>query len=63
MNINVDRYLNHQWEQHCKQEEEAEEAELAFDQYEFDAKVKITIENYDIIKQVFIEAFTKGRES
>ena len=37
--------------------------ELAFDQYEFDAKVKITAENYDLIRQVFIYAFTKGRES
>ena len=37
--------------------------ELAFDQFEFDAKVKITAENYDLIRQVFIYAFTKGRES
>jgi hypothetical protein len=37
--------------------------ELAFDQFEFDAKVKITAENYDLIRQVFIYAFTKGREA
>ena len=38
-------------------------AELAFDQFEFDTKINLTVENYDTIKQVFIEAFTKGRES
>jgi hypothetical protein len=38
-------------------------AEQAFEQYEFDAKVKITLENYDIIRQVFIDAFMKGSES
>ena len=37
--------------------------ELAFDQYEFDSEVKITAENYDLIRQVFIYAFTKGREA
>jgi hypothetical protein len=38
-------------------------AEKAFEQYEFDAKVKITLENYDTIRQVFIDAFMKGSES
>lgn len=42
---------------------EVELAEVAFDQYEFDSKIKLTVENYDIIRQVFIDAFTKGRES
>jgi hypothetical protein len=40
-----------------------EQAELAFDQYEFDAKVEITLANYDLVRQVFIDAFIKGRES
>jgi len=39
-----------------------EQAEQAFDQYEFDAKVKITLENYDLVRQVFIEGYIKGRE-
>ena len=64
--IDVDGYLNSQWEQHCRWEEEQDEtvlAELAFEQYEFDAKIDITIENYDLIRQVFIDAFIKGRKT
>lgn len=38
------------------------QAEQAFDQYEFDAKVKITLENYDLVRQAFIDGFIKGRE-
>lgn len=38
-------------------------AELAFDQYEFDAGVEVTLDNYDLVRQVFIEGFIKGRES
>ena len=38
-------------------------AELAFEQYEFDAEVVITEENYDLIRQVFIDAFIKGRNT
>jgi hypothetical protein len=38
-------------------------AEQAFDQYEFDAKVKITADNYDLVRQVFIDGFMKGRVS
>jgi hypothetical protein len=38
-------------------------AEQAFEQYEFDAKVNITVENYDLIRQVFIDAFVRGKES
>jgi hypothetical protein len=45
------------------QANQKELAELAFDQYEFDSKVVITLENYDLIRQVFIYAFTKGREA
>ena len=67
MKIDVDGYLNSQWEQHCRWEEEAQDetvlAELAFEQYEFDAKIDITIENYDLIRQVFIDAFIKGRKT
>jgi hypothetical protein len=40
-----------------------EQAELAFDQYEFDSSVNLTIENYDIVRQVFIDAFIQGKES
>ena len=61
MKLDVDGYLNHQWEQHCRQNEEAELAELAFDQFEFDTKIKLTVENYDLVRQVFIEGFKKGR--
>jgi hypothetical protein len=39
-----------------------EQAEQAFDQYEFDAKVKVTLENYDLVRQVFIDGYIKGRE-
>ena len=35
-------------------------AELAFEQYEFEAEVVITEENYDLIRQVFIDAFIMG---
>jgi len=67
MKIDVDGYLNSQWEQHCRWEEEYQDetvlAELAFEQYEFDAKIDITIENYDLIRQVFIDAFIKGRNT
>jgi hypothetical protein len=45
------------------QANQKELAELAFDQFEFDTKINLTVENYDTIKQVFIEAFIKGRES
>ena len=38
-------------------------AELAFEQYEFDTKVNLTVENYDIVRQVFIDAFIKGRNT
>lgn len=38
-------------------------AELAFDQYEFDSKVEITMENYDLVRRVFIDAFIRGREA
>jgi len=69
MKLNVDGYLNHAWEQHCAWVEEDNMdnhdatvlAELAFEQYEFDAKVKITVENYDLVRQVFIDAFIKGK--
>ena len=40
-----------------------EQAEQAFDQYEFDSRVAITMENYDLVRQVFIDGFIKGRES
>mgnify|MGYP006281766425 CR=1 FL=1 len=68
MKIDVDGYLSSQWEQHCRWEEEGETmnpnptelAELAFEQYEFDSEVVITEENYDLIRQVFIDAFIKG---
>jgi hypothetical protein len=71
MKLNVDGYLNHSWEQHCAWEEENKPddqdetvlAELAFDQFEFDAKVDITVENYDLIREVFMYAFNKGRKS
>ena len=45
------------------EENSLREAELAFDQYEFDAKVKITADNYDLVRQVFIDGFMKGRVS
>jgi phage-related tail protein len=38
-------------------------AELAFEQYEFDlfdSELKLTVENYDIVKQAFIQGFTRG---
>jgi hypothetical protein len=38
-------------------------AEQAFDQYEFDASVNLTTENYDIVRQVFIDAFVQGMEA
>jgi hypothetical protein len=38
-------------------------AEQAFEQYEFDAKVKITAENYDLVRQVFIDAFVQGMKA
>jgi hypothetical protein len=41
----------------------AQLAELAFDQYEFDSKVEITMENYDLVRRVFIDGFIKGSES
>ena len=41
----------------------AQLAEQAFDQYEFDSRVAITMENYDLVRQVFIDGFIKGRES
>lgn len=36
--------------------------ELAFDQFEFDSKIKFTVKNYDLIREVFTYAFKKGRE-
>jgi hypothetical protein len=41
----------------------AQLAEQAFDQYEFDSRVEITMDNYDLIRRVFIDGFIKGRES
>ena len=49
------------WEE--EYQDETVLAELAFEQYEFDAKIDITIENYDLIRQVFIDAFIKGRKT
>ncbi len=38
-------------------------AEQAFDQYEFDSRVEITMDNYDLVRRVFIDGFIKGSES
>jgi hypothetical protein len=45
------------------QANQRELAEKAFDQFEFDTKINLTVENYDLIRQVFIDAFVRGRES